>query len=540
MPLDAPLLKKILLAGQYLGDDDLKKAELASTRTGRSLTESLYLENVVSEDLVRQAIAEYFNIQSVDLSNAPLARESLTRIPEDVMQSYRVVFLEEKGTTVHIATDDPSNKTVAAELGKIFPKKKIVFVYVSSEDLDETLTNVRRHLGGTFLKMIEEKIPAPEVLTSILNDALSYHASDIHIEPQEQAVTVRFRIDGILQDIGTFPKESHEAILNCIKVQAHIRTDEHFSAQDGSLRHAKDGAHINVRVSIIPTLDGEKVAMRILAEYIRGLTLPDLGLSEKHQLLLTQATQKPCGMVLVVGPTGSGKTTTLYGLLKSLNKSAINITTIEDPVEYKIPGVNHIQVNVATRLTFANGLRSIVRQDPDVIFLGEIRDNESAEIAINAALTGHLLLSTFHSNDAPTAIPRLLDMGIERFLLSSTLELIVAQTLVRRLCEHCRYSYTGSLPGVKTKKITLYKSKGCATCVHTGYKGRVALYECIRNTPLLQELILTRPSSKEVWACAKKQGALSLYDDGIEKVRAGITSLEEVTRVTTPPNEKYS
>lgn len=256
--------------------------------------------------------------------------------------------------------------------------------------------------------------------------------------------------------------------------------------------------------------------------------------------MLIAAAEKPFGMILVVGPTGSGKTTTLYGLLKYLNKPDINITTIEDPVEYKIAGVNHIQVNTQTNLTFAKGLRSIVRQDPDIIFLGEIRDQESAEIAVNAALTGHLLLSTFHANDAATAIPRLLDMSIERFLLSSTLEIVISQTLVRRICESCRTSYTETRKEyvAYVKKRTLYRGKGCNACAQTGYKGRVALFEFIKNTPRLQELILRNPSTKEVWELARKEGAASMFEDGIEKVQAGVTTIDEVFRVTAPPSEK--
>ncbi|MDO8571609.1 MAG: GspE/PulE family protein, partial [bacterium] len=260
-----------------------------------------------------------------------------------------------------------------------------------------------------------------------------------------------------------------------------------------------------------------------------------------HQTMLVEASEKPFGMILVVGPTGSGKTTTLYSLLKTMNQPDINITTIEDPVEYKIAGVNHIQVNMATNLTFAKGLRSIVRQDPDVIFLGEIRDNESAEIAVNAALTGHLLLSTFHANDAATAIPRLLDMGIERFLLASTLQLVIAQTLVRKICESCKVSYQVTDKDVKTlvKETTLYHGTGCAACTNTGYKGRTALFEFIKNTPSMQELILKNPSTKDVWELARKEGALGTFEDGIEKVKAGVTTIDEVLRVAAPPSEQY-
>jgi type II secretory ATPase GspE/PulE/Tfp pilus assembly ATPase PilB-like protein len=296
-------------------------------------------------------------------------------------------------------------------------------------------------------------------------------------------------------------------------------------------------------------VDGEKIVLRILNAYIQGYALSDLGLLEKEQKAIEDAAAKPFGMILVTGPTGSGKSTTLYALLKYLNNPEDNIMTIEDPVEYKIAGVNQIQVNTQTDLTFAKGLRSIVRQDPDVILVGEIRDDETANIAVNAALTGHLLMSTFHANDAATAIPRLLDMNIEPFLLASTLELVVAQRLVRKICDHCRVSTTVSQKDFQkringstakffpSQKFTLYESKGCEACNHTGYKGRTGIFEFIRITPAMEELILEHPSSRDIWKLAKSEGAWSLFEDGVEKVKNGLTSLDELLRVAAPPSE---
>jgi len=300
-----------------------------------------------------------------------------------------------------------------------------------------------------------------------------------------------------------------------------------------------------MRVSVVPTVEGEKIVIRLLAQYIRGLNLFDLGLSKQNQELMESAARKPFGMILVTGPTGSGKTTTLYSLLKIINKPEVNITTIEDPVEYKVAEANQIQVNKRTNLSFAQGLRAIVRQDPDIILVGEIRDNETAEIAINAALTGHLLLSTFHANNAATAIPRLLDMGVEPFLLASTLEVIVAQRLVRRLCESCRYSYQEKISNIeklipnakeyfKEQTITLYKGKGCSACGGLGYKGRVGVFEIIKITPEIENLILKNPSNSKIWELAEKQGVRSLFHDGIKKVKNGVTSLEELLRVVSP------
>ena len=304
-----------------------------------------------------------------------------------------------------------------------------------------------------------------------------------------------------------------------------------------------------MRVSITVTLDGEKTVIRLLSSYVSNFSLSDLGFAPADQQLFTGAGKKPFGMLLVAGPTGSGKTTSLYALLKLLNRPEVNITTIEDPVEYRIGGVNQVQVNDQTNLTFAQGLRSIVRQDPDIILVGEIRDEETAEIAVNAALTGHLMMSTFHANDAATTIPRLLDMGIEPFLLSSTLELIIAQRLVRKICDNCRVSYKTTVSEAQKvsasannyfnkSSITLYKGSGCVSCNHTGYKGRTAIFELISVTRELKDLILTNPSAQQVSQLAKSQGAQSLFDDGMAKVKTGVTTLEELMRVAAPPQEK--
>jgi type IV pilus assembly protein PilB len=416
-----------------------------------------------------------------------------------------------------------------------------------SDDIDNAFSHYRKSLATRFAKIIEgkERI-APEILDEIINDGLTHKASDIHFEPDEDTVTIRFRIDGVLHEAGVMPKEHYENILNRIKVQARMRIDEHNSAQDGSVRHQiNDTEKVDLRISIVPTLDGEKIVIRILAEYVKNLNFSNLGLSIKHQEILEEEARKPFGMILVTGPTGSGKTTTLYALLKLLNKPEVNITTIEDPVEYKIPGINQIQINNQTNLSFAKGLRSIVRQDPDIILVGEIRDKETAEISVNAALTGHLLLSTFHSNDAATAIPRLLDMEVEPFLLASTLELVIAQRLARRICEHCRVSINKEDkvikkliknidPKLADKISTLYKGKGCNICSDTGYSGRTALYEIIKVSAEMQDLILQNPSKQQLWDLAQKQGSVSLFEDGLEKVKSGVTTLEELMRVSPP------
>ena len=546
MKFDNVKVKEILLRGNYVTEGDIKKAEEYSQAHHSTLIDYLLSEGLINKDLIGQAVAEYFNVFYADINSNQPSREQVLRIPEEIAKKYRVVLFKDDLENTIIATDNPQQENLIPALLNILSKAYIEIAYSLPEDIDAAFINYHKALVTRFAKIIAgQKRIAPGIIDEIFADALAFRASDIHFEPQEDEIVIRFRIDGVLQEAGRISKEYYENILNRIKVQAHLRTDEHMAAQDGSIRYDKGGKITDLRVSIVPTLDGEKVVIRLLAEYVRGFTLNDLGLSLANQALINAASKKPFGMILAVGPTGAGKTTTLYGILKYLNRPEVNIATIEDPVEFKILGVNHIQVNLQTNLTFANGLRSIVRQDPDIILVGEIRDKETAELAVNAALTGHLMLSTLHANDAATAIPRLLDMEVEPFLLSSTLEIVIAQRLVRRICEKCRYSYTENIKNMENlfpqakdfflkKELTLYKGKGCDSCAGTGYKGRTAIFEIIYSTPELQDLILKNPSTRQIWELAYRQGAHSMFEDGIEKVNSGITTLEEVLRVSNP------
>jgi len=551
MKFDDKTIKDILLKENYVTGEDIKNAEDFVKTHHVSFIEYLLQENFITKDLLGQAIAESFKVSYADLNSAPPTPEQVKKIPEDIAKKYRAVIFSEEKYKIVIATDTPDDKNLLPELTKLFAGKSLSVAYSLTEDIDASFVNYQKSLETRFSKIIESKgRVAPELLEEIFEDALVFHASDIHFEPQRKEVLVRFRVDGVLHEAGRIPKEYYENILNRIKVQSGMRIDEHFSAQDGSLQYTKDTTVVDLRTSIVPTVEGEKVVLRVLSAYVQGFSLGDLGLSSEHQQLIEQAAEKPFGMILVAGPTGSGKTTTLYALLKIVNSPDVNITTIEDPVEYKVIGVNQIQVNPQTNLTFAKGLRSIVRQDPDIILVGEIRDEETAEIAVNAALTGHLLYSTFHANDAATAIPRLLDMGIEPFLLASTLEVIVAQRLVRKICDHCKHSVTKSLKDFETpqlkatlsyfedKSTTLYEGKKCEACGHTGYKGRTAIFEFIHITPEMQNLILHSPSTQEIWQLARKEGSKTLFEDGLEKVKAGITTLEELLRVAEPPQQK--
>ncbi|MEK7608457.1 MAG: GspE/PulE family protein [Patescibacteria group bacterium] len=551
MKFDDKKIKQILLKENYVTEEDIRNAESFTKTHPVSFTEYLLKENLITKDLLGQTIAESFGLPYADLNLRPATTEQVNVLPEDIAKKYRLVVFWWNDKRVIIATDDPGQPGVLAAAAQLYPKRAVSLAYALPEDVNAAFIFYQKPLETRFGKIIEgQGRIAPELLEEIFGDAIAYHASDIHFEPQQKNVLVRFRIDGVLHVAGRIPKEYYENILNRIKVQSGLLIDEHFAAQDGSLRYEKDGSAIDMRISIVPTIEGEKAVLRILAAYAQGLNLLDLGLSPLHQELLKASAKKPFGMILVTGPTGSGKTTTLYALVKLVNSPDVNITTIEDPVEYKVLGINQIQINPQTDLTFAKGLRSIVRQDPDIILVGEIRDNETAEISINAALTGHLLYSTFHANDSAAAIPRLLDMGVEPFLLASTLEVIIAQRLVRKICDRCRYGAEKKIGDFDTpqfksaaryfpeESITLYQGKGCASCSNTGYRGRTAIFEFIQITPDMQNLILRSPSSQEIWSLGCKEGAQSLFEDGILKVRAGITTLEELLRVAEPPQQK--
>ncbi|MEW6617317.1 MAG: ATPase, T2SS/T4P/T4SS family [Patescibacteria group bacterium] len=549
MNLYDPKVKEILIERNYIDPADMKKAEIVAQTGNITAIDYLISKELITRDLIGQAIAESFFVQYADLNSHQPSREQALRIPEDIARKFRVVLFKETKDEFLISTDDPSQVGLGESLKMVFGvEKKITLAYSLPDDINASFVYYKKALETRFASIIKQNVKvAPEIIGEIIEDAATYRASDIHFEPQEQEVVIRFRIDGVLQEAGRIPKEYYENILNRIKIQGHMRTDEHFSAQDGSLRYKNGTENIDMRISVIPIMDGEKIAIRLLSEYVRGFTLGDLGLSEEHQNMLVKAAQKPFGMILVTGPTGSGKTTTLYSLIKTFNTPEKNITTIEDPIEYKITGINQIQVNEQTNLTFSEGLRSIVRQDPDIILVGEIRDNETADIAVNAALTGHLLFSTFHANDAATAIPRLFDMKVEPFLLASTLELIIAQRLVRKICEACRFSIPVDRSVLEKispliskhfeEKTTLYKGKGCPVCNFTGYKGRTGIFEFIHVTPEIKDLVMKNPSAQDIWSLARTQGSKSLFEDGIEKVKAGITTVEELLRVSSPSKE---
>lgn len=397
--------------------------------------------------------------------------------------------------------------------------------------------------------VVEELLKEPRLISVIvlvgemMSEAYTMRASDIHIDPDEDKLNIRFRVDGVMSQVYVFPKEIHSEIITRIKVLSGLRTDEHQMAQDGRFKvDVKGAGFVDIRVSIAPTYHGENCVMRILAEKSQDITLEALGYNDEHLKKIQHAIDKPYGMILVVGPTGSGKTTSLYSILKKLNTKEVSIITIEDPVEYSLEGVDQIQVNDRTGLTFAHGLRFILRQDPNIIMVGEIRDEETAAIAVNAAMTGHKLLSTLHANDAPTALPRLIEMHIEPFLLASTINIIIGQRLVRTICPTCKASKKLSdselenLKSLLPEKIigdnrTFYEGQGCVECHETGFRGRVGIHELLEIDDAIRDLIMKHANASQIKDAAMQNGMLTMLEDGFQKAMLGITSIEEVLRV---------
>lgn len=541
---DISKIKQVLLRGNYISEEESAAAEKTAQNSSQYI-DTLVREELLTKTLLGQALAEAYNLRFIEPDTSQSARSRVSQIPESFARPNRVVIAKTSDDQVTVVTDTPSEVDKNG-LKLLFPGKEIVMAYTLPDLIDASLVLYSAPLETRFSQIISGgKRVAPEIINQIISDALSVRASDIHFEPQRTGVQIRFRIDGILRPVSQIAKEYYINILNRIKVESGMRIDEHRSSQDGAISFISHQT-ADLRVSLVPTIEGETIVMRIL-DSGSSLNLTDIGLSEAYRKIVRNYATQPFGMLLTVGPTGSGKTTTLYSLLKILNQPNVNITTIEDPVEYKIAGINQIQVREEGNMTFVRGLKSIVRQDPDIILVGEIRDRQTAEISVNAALSGHLLLSTFPANDAAAAIPRLLNLGVEPFLLASTLELIIAQRLVRKICEHCRYSLPSHTalkdspdidPNISKffpRHSNLYAGKGCNYCNNTGFKGRTALFEILQITPEMQDLIVKSPSAKEITTLAKKQAALSLFDDGMDKVRQGITTLSEVLRVVKKP-----
>lgn len=562
MGLDYKKLATVLTESELLTREQLDEAKRQSKEQKVALEEVLIEREYISDENLGQIIADIFNVPFVSLKKKSIDERALTIVPEIVAKRQKVIVFERSSSGIKFAMVDPENEEMVNFISKK-TGEKINRYYATAQDIKEALVHYRKGIKEEFDVIIAESItaakgvsdsareqPATQIVESVLEYAYHNKASDIHIEPHEHNVAIRFRIDGILHDVVTLPKEMQPYIITRIKILSKLRTDEHRAAQDGRLEFKVDDEKVDTRVSIVPISDGEKVVMRILSEQSRQFGLPELGLESDDLAKVERAFKKPYGMILATGPTGSGKTTTLYAALKILNTREVNIATIEDPVEYDVEGVNQIQVNPKTNLTFADGLRSILRQDPDIVMVGEIRDEETAGIAINAAMTGHLVLSTLHTNDAPTTLPRLLDMKIEPFLIASTINIAIAQRLVRKVHQGCMESYLPSKDelqrimdligeeryinhGMKKRGFRLYRGKGCKLCSNTGYEGRIGIFEVLEMTETIRRLIMQQANSDEIREAALKEGMTTMLDDGLRKAVRGVTTIEEVFRAST-------
>jgi len=572
-------LKAFLLDSGLIKAETLKKAAEEAKKSGKPLRQILLNKNYLKEDELRRLEAYILGIPFVDLSKETIPFSILQIIPEPIARKHNVIAYKKTGDTIEVAMLDPDDlqtiefikkkaglkiltrlttpesiqnalrqyqKTLEAEFGEIIEKEAKTFEVSREEE---------KAIETEELKRLAEDLPVIKIVDTLIRHAILQSASDIHIEPMEKEVLVRYRIDGILHDAMNLPKQIATGIVARIKVLANLKLDEHRLPQDGRFKLESDEYRISFRVSVLPVYDGEKIVMRLLPENIKGYTLEELGFWGINLERIHRAIKKPTGIILVTGPTGSGKTTTLYTVIEMLNTPKVNISTVEDPIEYRIPRVNQTQVRPEIGLTFANGLRSLLRQDPNVIMVGEIRDNETASLAINAALTGHLVLSTLHTNSAAGAIPRLIDMKVEPFLIASTLTAVISQRLVRRLCEGYEKYRLGEeeILGLKKdinleriveilkrekvvgskislKDIEWGRPKNTEQCPD-GYKGRIGIHEVLEITESIKELVVRNATSDEIEKRALEEGMLSMMDEGFIRAAQGVTSIEEVLRV---------
>jgi type IV pilus assembly protein PilB len=558
---------EILVEMGFITQDQLEKAleVVQATKSSRAHARELMGKilinmGLINEEQLAQAIARQWNIPFIDLGNIDLSLEVAKIVPEDVCRRYKLIPVGREGDKLFIAMADPldvyaidhvrlitgmvveprvaTESNIQAAIDRIFGVDKSVKDALEQiEEMPGLQPPGEEEVGIDQLREIAEEAPIVRLVNLIITQAVRERATDIHIEPRKTDIAVRYRVDGLLHNARLVPKHLHPAITSRIKIISGMNIAERRIPQDGRIPLSIDGKEIDLRVSTLPTIFGEKVVMRILDKSSTLLSLSQLGFMHDSQMVFERIINQPYGMILITGPTGSGKTTTLYAVLRQLNSPEKNLITVEDPVEYQLTGVNQVQINPKAGLTFANSLRSILRQDPDIIMVGEIRDSETAEIAINAALTGHLVLSTLHTNDAPSAITRLVDMGIEPFLIASSLIGVTAQRLVRKICPHCKVEYSPHIDSLSfldleiPKNVVLYKGQGCEKCQGKGYLGRTALQEVMAVDESIKTLVVERASSSMIKEQAKKNGMRTLLEDGWAKVLEGITTMEEVLRV---------
>lgn len=553
-------LGDILLEEGLVTEGQLMAALDEQVNRGESLGRVLVEIGMLSEAQLVQALARQVGMDFVELTEYPVDRAAVVTIPATVCRRYTVLPVGFADGALVLAMSNPGNVVAVDDARTIsgLPVRPVVATHDdlltaidrycrADDEIDELTTALEEETAGPATldisqigDYVEDDAPIVRFVNLLVTQAIQDRASDIHVEPGEHDVMVRYRIDGVLHEMQRAPKQVQSGVISRLKIMSDIDIAEKRKPQDGRMSVNHNGRKIDLRVATLPTVWGEKVVMRILDNSTASLDLRELSFLDDNLEVYRESYTKPYGMILVTGPTGSGKSTTLYATLNAVSRPEINVITVEDPVEYRLPGINQVQVNPKAGLTFASALRSILRSDPDVVLIGEIRDHETAQIAIEAALTGHLVLSTLHTNDAPSAVTRLIEMGIEPFLVGSALDCVVAQRLARRLCSKCKEPYTPSeveliaarfpwSPGEEMP--TLYRPAGCSACSRTGYKGRMALHEVMQVTEEIERQAVAHASAAEINATARSQGMVSLRDDGWTKVLLGDTSVEEILRV---------
>ena len=573
-------LKEFIIDSGLVVKKEIDAASEEAEKKGQSIGEILVSRGSLTEDALRRIQAYVLGIPFVNLREHRVPADVLVLIPEPIARTHNIIAFRKEGDSLEVAMldvedlasiDSVRKKTGLKILSRLTDTESIKYALlqyqkslkdefgdiISSEAGKIHVVSNNKDISGDELKKMAEDLPIVRIVDTLLRHAIVQSASDIHIEPMETEVLVRYRIDGILHDAMTLPRSAAAGIVARIKVLSNLKLDEKRLPQDGRFKMETEADKVSFRVSILPTFFGEKTVMRLLRETGEGFTLEALGLHGENMERVHHALKQTTGIILISGPTGSGKTTTLYTMLDILNRPDVNISTVEDPIEYQMKRVNQTQVNPQIGFTFANGLRSLVRQDPDIIMVGEIRDNETASLAINAALTGHLVLSTIHTNSAAGAIPRLIDMGIEPFLLVSTIRVIVGQRLVRRFCDKKeQYSldkatrtkiakeeeFDIAFKAIQDEKlvksgssiddIPFYRPVASSEC-EDGYKGRVGIHEVLAVSPTIRDIILRSSTSDAIETQAKKEGMLTMFEDGLYKAARGITSIEEVLRAVS-------
>lgn len=554
-------LEEILFKQSLLSSDQLAALRLESINSGQPIDKLLIQHNLVPMDKITQAKAQILNVPYVKLEGKAIPTDVLNLLPEAAARRYQIIPFDKVGDELSVAMSDPLDIQIIQFIEKRSGKRVKPHLALSSDILkaisDQYSQNLSTEVTSALNEVAEvkpqEEAAGPEILreapvSNIINQLLEYaiktRASDIHIEPQEDRTRVRYRVDGILQEKILLPRGVHDALISRIKILSLLKIDEKRLPQDGRFTFTYQQAEVDLRVSTIPTAFGEKVVLRLLPKSTAAPNLLDLGLRGSSLKSLESQLLRTHGIILMCGPTGSGKTTTLYSILSKISTTRVNVVTIEDPIEYQIPGVNQVQVNPQVGLTFASALRSFLRQDPNIIMVGEVRDTETAELAIQAALTGHQVFSTLHTNSASGALPRLLDMGVEPFLLASALNAVAGQRVIRKICPKCRVEFNAApevLENIKSVlgnlissfhgNVKLYKGGGCNFCANTGYLGRTGIFEVVIVTDTIAKLILEHASAHAFEMKAIEQGMITMKQDGFLKVLEGITTLEEVLRV---------